>query len=111
VLSDEPEAAGPSLDHAGPGDLVVHDEREWVFVADWERGDELGWVTIEETVTTRPGHRPFRATFDLEGYDPIEVTGVVPGDGTWVGRGRGSGRGGDRTGAVAIEGRNPKSWG
>ncbi|HKZ75119.1 MAG TPA: hypothetical protein VJ259_00495 [Actinomycetota bacterium] len=111
VLSDDRVHAGRSLAEAGPGEQVFSDETVWELVGDWERGRELGSVSIEETPTNRPGRTLFRATFDLADHGPIVVTGFVPGEGTWVGVGRGAAHGVGRHGEVRIEGRNPKSWG
>jgi hypothetical protein len=112
VLSDERVPAGRTLEDAGPGDQIVYEEKVWRLGEERQPGDFLGVVTLVETVTNRPGRRPFSATFDLEGFDDaIEVSGMVPGNGTWIGRGVGNGRGGGRTGRVPIEGWNPKSWG
>jgi len=111
VLSDERVDAGRSLAEAGPGEPVFGDEAVWTFVGDWERGEELGSVTIQEIPTTRPGRTEFCATFDFDDHDPIVVTGFVPGNGSWVGRGRGAAHGGNRHGAIDVEGRNPKRWG
>jgi hypothetical protein len=111
VLSDEPVQAGTGLDDAELGDVIVYEERVWELVGERQRGeDELGWVTIQETVTTR-SRRPFVATFDLDGYGPIVVNGFVPGDGSWKGVGRGEAHGAGRSGSVRIEGWNPKGWG
>lgn len=111
VLSAEPVPAGKGLDGAEPGDVIVYEERVWELVGERERGErELGWVVIKETVTTRP-RRPFVAVFDLHGYAPIVVTGFVPGEGTWMGVGRGEAHGAGRSGSVRIEGWNPKGWG
>jgi hypothetical protein len=111
VLSDERVDAGRSLAEAGPGEPVFSDETAWRFVGDWERGEELGSVSIEEIPTTRPGRTQFRAMFDFHEYPPVVVMGYVPGDGTWMGVGRGAAQGGNRNGTVEVEGRNPKRWG
>ena len=111
VLSDERVTAGRTLAEAGPGQRVFSDEKVWELVGDWERGAELGWVTIEETPTNRPGRILYRATFDFGDPAPIVVTGFVPGDGTWVGGGAGTANGRGRQETVAVAGRNPKRWG
>jgi len=114
VLSDDRVYAGRTLDEAGPGEAVLSDETAWKLVGTdehWEPGTYLGSVTIQEIPTTRPGRTEFRATFDFDDYDPIVVTGFVPGNGSWIGRGRGAAHGGGRHGPVDVEGRNPKRWG
>ncbi len=111
VLSDERVSSGRTLEEAGPGQRVFSDEKVWELTGDWERGEELGAVTIEETPTNRPGRTLFRATFDLHGHPPIIVTGFVPGDGTWVGEGNGTAHGKGQQRTVKVAGRNPKSWG
>jgi len=111
VLSDERVSAGRTLAEAGPGQRVLSDEKVWELVGDWERGEELGWVTIEETPSNRPGRTLYRATFDFGDPAPVIVTGFVPGNGTWVGGGNGTANGRGKHGTVKVEGRNPKRWG
>jgi hypothetical protein len=114
VLSDDRVYAGRTLDEAGPGEAVLSDETVWELVGTdehWEPGTYLGKVTIQEIPTTRPGRTEYCATFDFDDHDPIVVTGFVPGNGSWIGRGRGAAHGGNRHGAVDVEGRNPKRWG
>jgi hypothetical protein len=83
-------------------------ETVWEFMTWKQHGKKLGKVTIEANKTTPPG---FRATFDLQGYDPIEVTGKVPGRGSWKGKGTGRAMGAGRTKDIPFEFRNPKGWG
>jgi hypothetical protein len=83
-------------------------ETVWEFVSWEQHGRKLGTVTIEANGATPPG---FRATFELRGYDPIEVTGQVPGGSSWQGRGTGRATAAGRTGDVPFEFRNPKRWG
>ena len=112
VLSDERENAGRSLADAGPGQRVFGDEKVWRFEGDWERGEKLGSVTIEEIPTTQGGRVLFRATFRFDkGGGPIVVTGFVPGDGSWVGKTRGAAHGQNHQAEIDVEGRNPKRWG
>ncbi len=111
LLSDERVSAGRTLEEAGPGQRVFSDEKVWELVGDWERGTELGSVTIEETPTNRPGRILYRATFDFGDLAPLVVTGFVPGGGTWVGEGAGTAIGRGKHGTVAVAGRNPKRWG
>jgi hypothetical protein len=107
VISDEGRPADPK-----PGVI----EKVWRFGGEvdgqWQRGERLGEVRIEE-----PGDRQFVAhfTFD-EGtvkYRPVTVTGAVPQeDGRpWVGTGRAKAQSDGREQDVDIEGRNPKKWG
>jgi hypothetical protein len=102
VLSDD----GPKT--PGPGDEWT--EKVWVFVGDWEKGDELGEVTI--TYVRGGGPPQFEATFSLSGFETIVVSGSVPGGKRWVGVGRAKAVGGGRPDKddVAIEFRNPKRW-
>jgi hypothetical protein len=116
VLSDDRVEAGTSLADAQPGERVLCDETVYVFVDDWQKGEVIGSVTIEETPTTRPGKTLFTATFDFGGDDVVVVSGFVPGSGSWVGTGKAGAEGKTgkfkgRRGEVPIEGRNPKSWG
>lgn len=82
-------------------------ETVWVFVTKKKHGPELGTVEIVED----PQTGDFRATFDLSGFDPIEVVGPVPG-GNWTGMEDGTAK---RTGRpdkrIKVECWNPKGWG
>jgi hypothetical protein len=113
VLSDVPRQVGDiNPDEAPPGVMAVYEEQVWELVGDRQRGEELGWVTIQETVVTDDRtRRLFVATFSLSGYGPIVVTGFVPGEGSWKGIGRGEAHGAGRSGSVRIEGWNPHGWG
>jgi hypothetical protein len=98
VLSDD----GPAAPKAG--DRWV--ETVWEFVTWKEHGQKLGRVTIEANQTMPPG---FRATFELQGHDPIEVTGRC-GRGSWKGR-EPVGRSAQADEDIPFEFRNPKGWG
>jgi hypothetical protein len=113
VLSDVPRQVGDiNPDEAPPGVMAVYEEEVWELVGDRQRGEELGWVTIQETVVTDDRtRRLFVATFSLDGHGPIVVTGFVPGDGSWKGIGRGEAHGAGRSRSVRIEGWNPHGWG
>ena len=112
VLSDERQNVGRNLAEAEPGQRVFGDERVWRLEGDWERGEELGSVTIEEIRTTRAGRVLFRAVFDLDDQiGPILVTGFLPSGGKWDGATRGAAHGRGRQGNINVEGRNPKRWG
>jgi hypothetical protein len=85
-------------------------ERVWVFVDNWEKGNELGQVTIKYL---KGGNGPpqFEATFSLSGFETIVVSGSVPGGKRWVGVGSAKAVGGGRPDKdVDIEFRNPKRW-
>ncbi len=111
VLSDGLRQVGElSPDKAAPGETAVYEEQVWELVGQRDRGRPLGSVTIQETALTAP-RRLFVATFDLDGYPPIVVTGFVPGNGTWRGVGRGQASGAGRSDSVRVEGWNPKGWG
>jgi hypothetical protein len=113
VLSDVPRQVGDiNPDEAPPGVMAVYEEQVWELVGDRQRGEELGWVTIQETVVTDDRTKKlFVATFSLNGFGPIVVTGFVPGEGSWKGIGRGEAHGAGRSGSVRIEGWNPHGWG
>jgi hypothetical protein len=100
VFSD----GGPAAPKAG--DRWV--ETVWDFVSWEQHGKERGTVTIEADRTSPPG---FRATFELRGYDLIEVSGKVPGGGSWKGKGTGRAVGAGGTKDIPFEFRNPKRWG
>jgi hypothetical protein len=85
-------------------------ETVWVFVGNWQKGDELGKVVIKHLAGGGPPR--FEATFNLRGFESILVSGSVPGGERWVGAGRAKARGGGRPDTdVNIEFRNPKGWG
>jgi hypothetical protein len=113
VLSDMPRQVGEiNRDEAPPGVMAVYEEQVWELVGERQPGEELGWVTIQETVIADDRTtRLFVATFSLSGHAPIVVTGFVPGDGSWKGVGRGQAHGAGRSRSVRIDGWNPKGWG
>ena len=116
VISDDRESAGASLAEIEPGQRILSDEKVYATDDEWSKLDHIGDVTIQETRSTRPGKILFTALFDFGERGTIEVSGLVPGEGTWNGRGQAaSGRGtvdfAGRSGPVPIEGRNPKRWG
>jgi hypothetical protein len=84
-------------------------EKVWVFLGDWQKGDELGEVTIKYV---RGGGPPqFEARFSLSGFEAIVVSGSVPGGERWAGVGRAKAVGAGRPDKdVTIEFRNPKRW-
>jgi hypothetical protein len=84
-------------------------EKVWVFKGDWEKGDKLGEVMI--TYPEGGGAPQFVARFSLDDFEPIVVSGSVPGGKRWVGVGRAKAVGGGRPDKdVTIEFRNPKRW-
>lgn len=106
-IFDYPVLSDDGRKSPNPGDKWT--ETVWVFVGDWERGDELGQVAI--TYVKGGGPPRFEARFSLDGFEPIVVAGLVPGGKRWVGAGRAKAVGGGRPDKdVAIEFRNPKRW-
>jgi hypothetical protein len=92
--------------------MAVYEEQVWELVGDRQRGKELGWVTVQETVISDDRTRRLSiATFSLDGHGPIVVTGFVPGNGSWKGIGRGEAHGAGRSRSVRIDGWNPHGWG
>lgn len=84
---------------------------------DWrngEWGDEIGKVTLTHS---RPGEQGItvRVSFEFRDGDTVEFSGLVPGNGTWRGRGRlrferGRGKFADRGGELDVDSTNPKRW-
>ncbi|HYH27531.1 MAG TPA: hypothetical protein VEA19_02000 [Actinomycetota bacterium] len=117
---DEERRFGPDLAEAGFGETVVHEETIYREVdGDWrkgERGDAIGTVTLSQTPTSVRGRVLLHAWFVFDDGETAEFSGLVPGEGSWQGKGRlgwrgGTGRFGDRRGEITVESSNPKRWG
>ena len=111
------------LEEAPPSGTVVFVDDLYVATGPgFEHGDEVvGSVTIVEWKSPRPGRVPFTAHFSIDSGNEDEpelvvLTGIVPGNGTWRGRGRvayngGTGKFDGRSGSLPIASENPKRWG
>jgi hypothetical protein len=82
----------------------------------FEKGETTGKVTIGRGAAGQ-GRHPFTATFTFDDGDEVTLTGEIPGNGSWKGKGTatygaGTGKFGDRGGqSLPIESDNPKRWG
>jgi hypothetical protein len=86
---------------------------------DWrngEWGDEIGTVTLKQSRTSDRG-TVVEASFRFKDNDTVELSGPVPGNGTWRGKSslrtvRGTGKFENRKGRdVPVDSTNPKRWG
>lgn len=120
AISDEGRDAGPSFSDAGFGDVSFREETLFGDVGgDWkhgERGDPIGTVSLQHSPTTIPGRVWVRASFAFDDGDTVEYAGLVPGNGSWQGRGRvgylgGTGKFVEPRGELDVESVNPKRWG
>lgn len=111
------------LADAPAGESVVIEETLFEATGTGTAHDEekpVGTVTIVQWKSPREGRVPFTAHFAIgpEGEEPeiVALTGVVPGNGSWRGRGRvayggGTGKFEGRTGSLPLLSENPKRWG
>jgi hypothetical protein len=115
VVSDR---RGEELIGAQPGSTVIVDEP--VYPPEppdpyGHGGDEIGTVTIVQF--KGQGNRiPFAAYFAFNDGDSVSLTGFVPGDGSWKGKGvvaygGGTGKFASRTGQLDLQSDNPRRWG
>jgi hypothetical protein len=115
VVSDR---RGEELIGAQPGSTVIVDEP--VYPPEppdpyGHGGDEIGTVTIVQF--KGQGNRiPFAAYFAFNDGDSVSLTGFVPGDGSWKGRGvvaygGGTGKFASRAGQLDLQSDNPRRWG
>lgn len=120
VSGGDGQDAGPSLAEARFGDVVLREEPLYEDIGgDWANGEwgpRIGSVTIEHRPTSDPKRILARATFIFDDGDTVEFVGLVPGAGSWKGRGRFGYRGG--TGKfqfpraqLPVESTNPRRWG
>lgn len=110
---------GPSLAEASFGDTVIEEETLYEDIGgDWkegERGAAIGTVTLTHSPTTVRGRIIVHAWFVFDNGETAEYAGLVPGEGSWQGRGRlgyrgGTGKFADRRGHLEVESTNPKNW-
>jgi hypothetical protein len=124
AISDgEVKHIGPSLGDAKFGDVVLQESPLFEYIGeDWKKGvwgEQIGTVTLKHFPTTVQGRIFVRAQFifdDGQNAETVEYAGLVPGNGSWQGRGRlgyrgGTGRFSDRGGELDVESTNPKRWG
>jgi hypothetical protein len=119
AISDRgPRPADTSSREPQPGD--TWDETVYEDTGgDWrngEWGDEIGKVTLKQSRTSDRGN-VVEASFTFTDTDTVELSGAVPGNGTWRGKGslrivKGTGKFADRKGRdVTVDSTNPKRWG
>jgi hypothetical protein len=111
--------AGPALAEATFGDTVLEEETLYEDVGgDWrngEWGEAIGTVTLRQSPTSVPGRVLLDAWFVFDNGETAEYAGLVPGEGSWRGKGRlgyrgGTGRFADRRGHLEVDSTNPKHW-
>ena len=115
VVSD---GAGEELIAAPPGSTVIVDEPFYPAEPPdpFGHGDEaIGTVTIVQF--KGQGNRiPFTAHFEFNDGELVSLSGFVPGNGSWKGRGvvaygGGTGKFTGRAGQLDLQSDNPKRWG
>ncbi|HEX2025061.1 MAG TPA: hypothetical protein VHH92_01565, partial [Actinomycetota bacterium] len=83
---------GPSLSEAKFGDTVLEEEPVYDDTGgDWrngEWGEQVGTVTLSHHPTTVKGRILVHATFRFNDDEIVEFAGLVPGNGSWKGKGR-----------------------
>lgn len=111
---------GPSLADAKFGDTVIDEETLYEDTGgDWKKGEwgpAIGTVTLTQSPTTTRGRILVTASFVFDNGDTAEYAGLVPGEGSWRGKGRlgyrgGTGRFADRRDQLDVESVNPRRWG
>jgi len=115
VISDEQELSFAGLaDAAGPATLAAFDQNLYEETDEpWKRGERIGEVS-GTWVATHRGKAVVNLTFSI-GEDTIVAHGVLPVDGSDLGRGRmavtgGTGKFHKAAGTVDMDTRNPKRW-
>lgn len=115
VISDEQDLSfAAQADVSKPAMLAVFDQNLYDEAGEpWQRGELIGEVS-GTWVTTHRGKAVVNITFMI-GEDAITAHGVLPVDGSDLGRGRlavtgGTGRFAKASGAVDMDTRNPKRW-
>lgn len=111
---------GPSLAEARLGDTVIDEETLYEDVGgNWrkgERGPAIGTVTLSQVPTSVRGRIIVHAWFVFNNGETAECAGLVPGEGSWRGKGRlgfrgGTGKFADRRGELEVDSTNPRRWG
>lgn len=120
ISGGEVRMAGATLHDATFGEIAVQEEELFADVGgDWrngEWGERVGTLTLKHSPTTVPGRVVVHATFVFDDGDLVEYVGLVPGNGSWQGKGRFGYRGGTGKfalprGELDVESTNPKLWG
>ena len=120
VSGGHAQSAGPSLGEAKFGDVVMQGEELFEDTgADWKNGKwgrRIGVLTLGHSPTIVPDRKLVTATFVFDDGDLAVYEGLVPGNGSWKGKGRfgfvtGTGKFADRGGGLDVESTNPKHWG
>jgi hypothetical protein len=111
------EGGSEELVAAKPGTTVVEEPLyAWTGPGTYEHdGDQIGTVTIAQWKGSG-GRVPFTAYLEFNDDDVVVLTGLVPGNGSWNGKGvvaygGGSGKFAERHGVLDLESENPKRWG
>ena len=115
VISDEQELSfAAEAGASGPARLAAFDQNLYEEADEpWQRGELIGEVS-GTWVTTPRGRAIVNVTFTI-GEDTIVAHGVLPVEGSDLGRGRlavtgGTGEFHKAAGTVDMETRNPKRW-
>lgn len=112
--------AGASFADARFGDVAVREEQVFEDIGGaWQEGEwgaQIGTLTLKQSPTTVPGRIFVRAIFVFDDGDSVEYAGLVPGEGSWHGKGRfgyrgGTGKFAKPRGELDVESVNPKRWG
>ncbi len=114
VIGDE-EMQSSDLAKAAPATVVAIDQALFEELGEpWERGERVG-EAHGTAVVTQKGVAVCHITFAFGEEDTIVAQGVLPIEGSTVGRGHiavggGTGRFHKATGSLVVETRNPKRW-
>lgn len=120
ISGGEARSAGPGLADAGFGEVAIQEEDLFHDIGgDWQHGEwgeKVGTVTLKHSPTTIRGRIVVHATFVFDDGDVVEYVGLVPGDGSWQGKGRfgyrgGTGKFASPRGELPVEAVNPRRWG
>jgi hypothetical protein len=111
------EGSSNELIAAKPGTTVVEEPvYAWTGPGTYDHDEEqIGSVAIAQWKGSG-GRVPFTAHFEFNDGEVVVLAGLVPGNGSWNGRGLvayggGSGKFAERHGPLDLESENPKRWG
>jgi hypothetical protein len=111
------EKSGDELIEAKQGTTVAEEPAyKWIGPGPFDHdGEQVGTVAIVQWKGSG-GRVPFTAHFEFNDGNVVVLTGLVPGNGSWNGRGLvayggGSGEFAERHGVLDLESENPKRWG
>lgn len=120
ISGGEVREAGPTFAEARFGEVATREETLFEDTGgDWRNGEwgtPVGTVTLKHSPTSVHGRVVVRAFFVFDDGDTVEYAGLVPGNGSWLGRGRlgyrgGTGKFASPRGELEVESTNPKRWG